>query len=312
MERAPADRIVLSTTREADVNRARILVRDAARGRALRLRPGAYARRDDWDGGTELARHLARADAVDVAARSEVVFSHRTAAALWGIPLLGGLDGPVHVRAGAASGRRTRDGVVRVTGSFPADHIRGVAGLLATSPALTALDLAAAGSVLDGLVAVEHVLHPANGHDVALETLRALHDPRRPYRNCRRVDEVLDFASARSASVLETLSRWQIRRYGFEQPQQQREYRGVTGAEYAVDFWWPSVDVIGEADGWGKYEQRAAERGVSVEHVLRDEKRREDELRAQSRGFVRWEWADAWAGEPLAAKLRRAGVPRAR
>ena len=40
-----------------------------------------------------------------------------------------------------------------------------------------------------------------------------------------------------------------------------------------------------------------------------DEKDREDAIRAQVRGFVRWDWADMWRREPLRAKLVRAGVP---
>ena len=304
--------VIVIGTRRGTRARQRTLERAAERHLLTVVRRGAYADPDEFADASEVTRHRAFAHAVQYAARRQLVFSHATAAVLLGLPLVGTDLRDVHVRTGAASGHRSRNGIVRHSGAFPASEVMVGGGLLVTSPELTAMDIAATADPRAGLIVIEHVLHAENAFEVELDDLRRLHEERGSYRGCRRVADLLDLASSRSASPLESLSRWQIRRFGFVQPQQQRDYAGLSGAAYTVDFWWPSVDVIGEADGWGKYEERARERGITVEQVLREEKRREDELRAQSHGFVRWEWSDAWAGDPLAAKLRRAGIPRVR
>ncbi len=51
------------------------------------------------------------------------------------------------------------------------------------------------------------------------------------------------------------------------------------------------------------------DRGEASIDAIIDEKDREDAIRAQVRGFARWDWADMWRREPLRAKLVRAGVP---
>ncbi|WP_100365334.1 hypothetical protein [Diaminobutyricimonas aerilata] len=200
-----------------------------------RLRRGAYAPRDEFADASATARHRALAEAVSNSARDDVVFSHRTAAVLLGIPLLGEISDAVHVRSGAAVGRRSRNGIVRHAGEF-ADEVFAIDRFWVTSPALTVLDLAASDGVLAGMIAAEHVLRPDNRLDVSHDALSALHHERRPYANCRQVDRVLALASSASASPLETLSRFRFHEYGFVQPEQQREYRGLDGHRYAVDF----------------------------------------------------------------------------
>ena len=86
----------------------------------------------------------------------------------------------------------------------------------------------------------------------------------------------------------------------------------MSGAKYFADFYWKESDTIGEADGDAKYTDPQFLRGRTPEQALRDEKAREDELRAHCSTFVRWGWDDAWGGAQLAQKLERASVFRIR
>ena len=123
---------------------------------------------------------------------------------------------------------------------------------------------------------------------------------------------VVAFASGQSASPNETLCRVRFDELGFPRPEQQREYAGSRGQCFSVDFYWPEYDVICEADGRVKYESATYLSGRTPEQALWEEKAREDELRAQCRGFIRLTWDDAWNRAGLVSKLTRAGIPRRR
>lgn len=83
---------------------------------------------------------------------------------------------------------------------------------------------------------------------------------------------------------------------------------GASGRRYVVDFWWPQFTMIGEFDGWAKYTDPTFLNGRTAEQAFRDEKRREDDLRAAGHGMTRWEWAHAMDPALLKAHLLRAGV----
>jgi len=57
-----------------------------------------------------------------------------------------------------------------------------------------------------------------------------------------------------------------------------------------VDFLWPEFNVIGEADGLGKYEP---DERRSTRDKVRAEKRREERLGDAGYEMVRWGWEDA-------------------
>src|SRR5699024_8430913 len=105
-----------------------------------------------------------------------------------------------------------------------------------------------------------------------------------------------------------TLFRSQL---GFAAPMLQQRFwlPGLARNAY-VDFYWPDVAVIGEADGHGKYLDAGSAQGAAQRVI--EEKQREDELRAQVRNCVRWGWADVWHPARLERLLLRAGVPRVR
>ena len=88
----------------------------------------------------------------------------------------------------------------------------------------------------------------------------------------------------------------------------QADLLGASGRRYTVDFWWPEFRVFGEFDGWAKYEDPVFLAGRTPQEALRDEKRREDDLRAPGRGCARWDWMVAQSVPLLRARLAAAGV----
>jgi hypothetical protein len=168
---------------------------------------------------------------------------------------------------------------------------------LATSPARTAIALAAERSLESGVAAFDHV---ARVHGVDLAALRNQVAAHLPFRGGRKAEAALRIATGAAESALESLSLVRIHQLGFPRPRQQVEFV-VEGVRYRTDFFWPEFGVIGEADGRSKFAADPVE-------TMWLEKRREDALRMASAGFARWGWDDAWLGRPLAVRLERAGL----
>lgn len=130
-----------------------------------------------------------------------------------------------------------------------------------------------------------------------------------PLRGHRRALDVIDFADARSESPLESLSRVSMYRMGVAQPDLQLPFRDRRGLIGYVDFAWPSLGIVGEADGDAKYLDATMRNGRSADRVVLDEKIREDRLRALGLRVVRWRWEVASRPRELASLLFAAGVP---
>ena len=289
------------------------LQRSARHGGVLRIRRGVYLSTSAWDELDAASRHRMRIAAAQAKARRPLVFSHESAALLSGMPIIGAWPDRAQVTAMPERGRRTRYELQWHDAQLAEFEIGEEDGYTVTGPLRTLVDLLASRSFVSGVVTLDHALHNIERYGVTKQALRAVVEDRRPFRNVRKVDAVVDFATGLADSVLESLSMVCFRDQGFPLPQQQREYHGlINGKQYWADFYWEEFDVIGEADGEAKYTDPAFLRGRTVERAVLDEKEREDELRAQCSGFVRWGWSDAWLGTPLAAKLARAGVKRAR
>lgn len=280
-----------------------ILAADAARAgqypaddAALhRVRRGVYAPRAAWEGLAEWDRYLVRVHALALA-RTDAVFSHESAAALWGLPLFGH-PRQIHL----FDGRRTRSltyGDVTVHTSAAARSHVTKDGIRSATADDTVMDLA-------------RTLPPAMGLSVADAAARAgLIDPPALLRRAEtqrnrwgrhRMMWVLPRIDARAESVTESLSRAVIEWCGFPAPALQTEHR-VEGRLYRSDLCWPEHRVIGEADGWAKYAPGSLD-------ALRDEKRREDALRRAGWRVARWDYAGALQVTPLRAALIAAGLP---
>lgn len=252
-----------------------------------------------------LAKYLRRVRAAHLTLSGSHVFSHQSAAALLGVPLLTAWPDRVHLICERRSGGRSQLDIVRHC--LGLDQVRSVLieGMAVTDPARTAFDLAMTLPFEEAVVVVDAVLrlHPTAG--AALAGLQEAHGAGQRHR---RLASVLDFADSRSGSPGESVSRVRMDRLGFVKPELQVPVTTGNRVEYA-DFGWEQAGALGEFDGEIKYRLDRYRRGGSVEDVVIREKNRENRMRAHRSQFARWDWQDLQHGR-LESILLAAGIPR--
>lgn len=264
-------------------------------GRLERVRPGVYVS-SEWNSTTHRERHLLKMRAATRVLTTRLVFSHESAAAVHGIPVLGAWPDRICVSYDGPAGRAPRVGVRWTRAAWGDGDVEDVAGFVVTSARRTALDLARTGSPAQAVAALDWVLARGERRADLCDWLRE----HRPIRGAHQLERALGIARGLSESPLESLSLARFAQLGFAQPSQQREV-SVDGRTYRLDFFWEGAGIAGEADGILTYLEPGD---------LWREKRREDAIRRQVSAFIRWSWADAWHGEPLARILAAAQVPR--
>jgi very-short-patch-repair endonuclease len=173
---------------------------------------------------------------------------------------------------------------------LPGQVVRDPWGYLVTTPARTAIDLAVGSPLPEALVLLDAA--------VRLACVGFLDQPRRrDYRSqplvkaarcllteaassvgCRRIEEAIGLADPARESAIESLSAGHFELAGLPRPRFQEPIRTPFGVFYP-DCLWPEQRLIGEADGAFKYTDQAA---------IVAEKQREQILRDQGWGIVRW------------------------
>jgi len=289
------------------------LRRELDRRNVFRLRRGVYVLAAEWDALSADARYLRRIHAHAAVAEEPAVYSHVSAAALWGLPIVGPWPTEIHVSHAAAAGGRSRHGVVHHTQEHDLDvTVRD--GLQVTSVAATAVTLARELRFGQAVAVMDKAIHqPRDGQ--ALTTMaevdRALGQVGRvPGRTAAR--RVLEFASPLSGSTGESISRAGIFMLGFLLPELQVPHWDRDGLIGFTDFFWRTVGSVGEFDGLGKYLREEFTGGRSTADVVIAEKVREDRLRAVGFNVFRWDWPVATSLPALGDLLARNGIPRAR
>ncbi|MGV1035631.1 MAG: hypothetical protein ACOYD0_01230 [Candidatus Nanopelagicales bacterium] len=261
--------------------------------------------------GTKTAtrdHHLQQCRVVALAAPGSVI-SHHSAALLHdlssGRPSLDPGNDRVHVTIHKT--HRSGAPLYDVSSSrLPPDHIVSVDGLLVTSVARTALDLArinrlplgqapvdaAARMIISGNVDASEVplslresVQASAQRTRAIQELWTAADHMRGFAGIAYARDAIDLCEPASESALESVSRWQMCHAGVPLPNIGTLVRGASGSTYYADFLWQEFKIIGEADGESKYTDR---------RVLVAEKHREDDLRAAGWNFVRWNWHEAF------------------
>ncbi|NRD25052.1 hypothetical protein [Frigoribacterium sp. VKM Ac-2836] len=283
------------------------LRRRAARGEVRAIATGTYVESSAWSELTPRRRHVLRARAVVDRLDPGVVVSHRSAAAVHDVPVIGDWPERVHVIDPRRRSAQTTTGVVRHAAPLAPHEVRVAHDLRVTSAARTALDLALTSSFRDAVVAVDGVLH--RGSATRGELLAGL-DARSTARGCVGARRALDFAEAGSESAGESWCRVLLRQLGAPGPVLQKAFPWARGRDI-VDFWWPEFGVVLEFDGVSKYTKARWLRGRSPQQVVVDEKVREDRIRdrPEVRGFGRTVWAELERPELLRAELIRVGLP---
>ena len=297
-----------------------ILVRDSAglgsddrrlrsereRGELIRLARGVYVAAERWEACDPREQHVLRARAFASTAVSEHVFSHATAAAIHGVPVVGGHPMRVHVTVEPGSSARFRHHVEPHRTALPPAHVERADGLLVTTPARTVIDLATSESFPAGVAAVDWWLGESRDRLALQQLLDSL--PRRTGGG--RAEQAIQFGSPLSGSVGESISRAAMHVLRLPPPRLQHRFEDGVGSIGIVDFWWPQEGIIGEFDGVGKYVREEYAKGRTPAEVVIEEKRREDRLRSLGHRLVRWGWQEATDLTALDRVLTGAGLHR--
>jgi hypothetical protein len=233
----------------------------------------------------------------------KAVVSHQSAAVLLGIPLWNVPLDTVHVTR--RPGATTRDrGRLRVhVARLRDDEIVNINGLNVTSPVRTALDLARSLPFEPAVVALDASLHRRLiDHDQLRQRLFDLAGT----PGSRAAARAVAFADRRSESVGESRSRVALHALGIQPATLQLELATSDGISLGrADFGWERERVIGEFDGLIKY-GRLLRPGQAPGDAVVDEKLREDAIRAENWGFVRWIWADLATPVRLGRRIQQA------
>jgi hypothetical protein len=268
---------------------------------------GVYVDAHEWAAMDDVQRHLVRVRAVASTSVTEHVFSHQSAAAVHGIPVLGGLPLQVHLTVSPGTTAHFRNHITAHRTVLEPEHVTRSDGLLVTTVPRTIIDLAVSESFPAAVVAVDWWLRRGDRS----ELLRSL-DGLTRRTGIARAEAAIAFGDARSGSVGESLSRAVIHLLRFPAPELQVPFTDAAGLIGIVDFWWPHASLIGEFDGRAKYQRDEYTHGRDPGEVVYDEKVREDRLRALGPGVARWGWAEASSPVALGELLHRAGLrPRA-
>lgn len=282
-----------------------VLRRELDSGALSRIAPGVYLPTGMWSRLSDDERYLAT---VYAAAHRfpGAVFSHRSAAALWRLPIVGRWPQTAEVIAPRAGGGRSTTGLTRYAIGLPSTTTT-IDDLRVTTLADTVAAAAAVSAFSTGVAFADRALQTISADELRDAVVR--------YSGRRggvRALQVAGFADPLAESAGESLSRVTIEMLGFERPILQQKFFDERGFVARVDFWWPSACVAGEFDGLGKYIRKEWAVGRTPAEVVIDEKRREDRLRGMGVRVVRWGWAEARNPRHLEGLLTGSTVPRYR
>ncbi|MCZ4551761.1 type IV toxin-antitoxin system AbiEi family antitoxin domain-containing protein [Gordonia rubripertincta] len=215
--------------------------------------------------------------------------SHHSAAVLHGLPLLGGRTTRVHFTANRKTGGRKK-GRANVLHAAPwlADEVVEIDGLLVTSLARTAVDLARQGSFLQAVCAFDGVLRMG----ATRAEVESVLDRSRGRAGVANAIRAFAIADGDAESIGESLSRALMHTFGdIPRPRLQQRFFDARGAFVArTDFDWDGV-VVGEFDGYAKY-IRYLKPGETIADAYEREKKREQKLARLGVIVIRWCWDD--------------------
>lgn len=239
------------------------------------------------------------------------VFSHWSAAIVHELPILGRLPSTIHILSRSEVERAGRGIVTHARRAET--QVRERRGLLVTSAAQTVADIAAATSVVGGVVMADAAIACGPFQERAALATRgdllscAASLPDDDARH--RAVAVAAFADGRAESPLESASRICMALAGAPAPELQAPVEDLLGFRARVDFAWPELCLVGEADGSGKYVDPRHTRGRTSAEVLQRQRDRERLIRASGLRVVRWGWGTGTRPDRMRTALQKAGVP---
>jgi hypothetical protein len=269
-------------------------------GELARLRRGAYVN------GTLPAdvavTHGLLIRATLAGLRRPAVVSHQSAAVLLGLPLWDVPLDRVHVTRRPHAWNDTSRVLCCHVARLRDDEVIEVGGVLVTGPVRTALDLARSLPHEAAVVTLDAGLRQGL---LTAETLRARLFDIAGTPGSRSAARAVLFADGRSESVGESRSRVILHRWKLAPSALQFEIRSSDGGLIGrTDFAWEEQRLVGEFDGRVKY-GRLLKPGQDASDAVFREKVREDAVRDEGWGVVRWVWSDLRRPDRLAARVRR-------
>jgi hypothetical protein len=282
------------------------IARLARRGQWSRVRRGAYV--DGRLPTDAVARHALLVAGTLRQLRRPAVVSHQSAAVLLGMPLWGARLDRVHVTRRPPASTQTTGPLCCHVARLREDETTTVDGIRVTDVARTALDLARSLPFEPAVVVLDAALHEGKLDRAVVE--QRLVDISGT-RGSRHAGRVVRFADGRSESVGESRSRVVLHELGLAPSALQLElWRADGGFLGRADFAWEEERVVGEFDGRIKY-GRLLRPGQEPGDAVFEEKRREDAIREEGWGVVRWTWSDLMRRDALRARVGR-GLRRGR
>ncbi|TFD86183.1 type IV toxin-antitoxin system AbiEi family antitoxin domain-containing protein [Cryobacterium serini] len=307
----PCDGLILASDLASALGVDFRLRRESTRGRLQRVSRGLYYPSARWNQLREDQRYLIRVRGAALIRRGQAVLCHHSAAVLWGLPMLVGWPGEVHLLTERASGGRSDPGIRRHALGMDSRDVTTIDGLLVTTIERTVVDLAATLDLKSAVAVVDRALYQDRfRRTLTLTTkvaLLATLERMLPFRGSRRARAIIQFGTHLSGSPAESASRVNIALSGFPEPELQHPFI-VDGKECETDFYWPEIDGVGECDGREKYFNAKYLAGRSPEQVQYDEKLREDGIRRQVHGFTRWPASVGMSQYSLRRRLLELGL----
>lgn len=280
-----------------------------------RVRRGVHVDSAEWAESDREVRHMLRIDAVAATRRTKPVFSHVSAAILWGIPVVGPHLNLVHLAACGRSLARSKNGVVWHHEPVADEEIVELDGRFVTSYLRTLTDCARMLPFAAGVAALDHGCReltvnrtgepvPGVEQERLIEALAELG----PVSGIRRARASAEFVDVRSGSPGESISRANMHLLHFPAPELQVSFTRADGGVDITDFDWPAYRTFGEFDGLGKYVKPELMNGRTEREVVMAEKERENRIRKHRPFGARWDWRIAMDLNLLRAELMQAGL----
>lgn len=291
----------------------------AIRGGRLRLiRRGWYMAADEWAELWPESAHLAHVLAVARESRGNAVISHLSAAVLWGLPVYRSSMPRVQMIVPPSARISSGPDVLRHIASLEPDDVVIRQGIRCTSLRRTVFDVLRTVSREAAVVCADAAERMTilrgrewdlDARDAWRRSLSALIGAASGTRGIRQARYVAEFADGRAQLPGESVSRLQLVRLGFATPDLQVPVRAPSGGDYFVDFALRDVRAFGEFDGMSKYTEESMRRGLALDAVLLEEKKREDWIRGVTQWrLARWGDEHCLSPERLAARLASFGI----
>lgn len=263
-----------------------------------RIRHGAYIKMADWQDKLPSERDYLRIAAHSRACGGRSVYSHVSAARIWGLYVWN--SGPlVHITAPSSlsstsslPGVRVHRRVLLDAQSVRINH-RRLGSVRLTSLEQTIVDCARTTSFVTAVIMGDSGLH--KGASLAL--MRDMLDDLAGHRGVRAARKVLNTINVGSESAGESRLRLVVADMDIPQPELQVRVQAA-GNSYRLDAAWRDIKLALEFDGKTKYFDYKR-----TDQAIFEERQRERELMEAGWTFLRVEWKDLEKPELLERRI---------